>query len=332
MASGASRELPAASDRHTSEERMTERFEGVVRLEPAGGRLRRFLASSPDPHAPPGPRRVYAEVDEGELVVDDDGFNFTGRKGQLLGHHVREVSATESVPVTDRVYEIKYGDDPLNPSKELFTTGRSNRPRPGLRDRLHAALAVTEQDVPLLVALNRLLPSVPLSLAQYERIDFPSQCVCCLAPATESRLCLDPSGESYSFILRLDASRVMTHEAPAMNVPYCESHLLGFDACMEIERSWQAVLESWFWRRWNESETADPRLRDSRPYVNPYSTPRFGPASDSHTRCWLGLRLDWIVTDTEASAWDKEEGAVSIVLRFQNPVYTSLFLRLNQAR
>ena len=291
---------------------VTGRFGGVVRLEP-----RRLLG--------------FEEIDEGDLVLGDGSFTFKGRRGQLVGHGVREVSTTGPGPGPNRVYEIKYGEDPIDPSKALFKVSSSAGLGSKLREGIRAALAVDEVD-PLLVALNELLPSVSLSLAQFELIRFPSQCVCCLAPAADARRCLDATGEDrYGFVLRLAASRVMEYTVPALNVPYCEAHLLGFDACMEIQRSWKTILESAFWRRWNEAELADSRLQESRPYVNPQSAPRFGPASDSHTRCWLGLRLDWMLSDAGQSAWDKEESVVSIVLRFQHPAYTALFLAGNRA-
>ena len=317
---------------------MTERFQGVVRLE-LRAHLRRLLASSPGEDAAPARRRLYTEVDEGELFVNEDGFKFAGRKGQLLGDYVRGISVTESVPVTDRVYGIKYGGDPSSPSKALFMQRSPAGVGPGLRERFRAWAVADEQDDPLLDALNGLLPSVTLSLAQYERLTFPFQCVCCLAPAAELRRCRGPgNGERYSFGLRLDGVNVMNYSAPAMDAPYCELHLRGFDACFEIQES-QKILGPGFWRRWNEAELADPRLRDSRPYVNLHGGPLFGPASElnpvylplgARTLCWLGIRLDWIVSETGADAWDKEDSIVSLVLRFQNPAYARLFLSLNE--
>jgi hypothetical protein len=269
-----------------------DHFAGVIRLE-----RRRLLGS--------------ARVDKGELTVGDGGFHFTGKRGEVIGRDVRRV--TVKLPeggIGRLLYEIEHGD-PSDPSTALFAFGDAARP----------------ESSALTVALDQLMPMAPLSPDQYERVRFPPRCICCLAPATGLRRC-EPG--SFSAFVGMSLRRTFRFTVPPFEAPYCDSHLVGFEACQSMEAL--VLTDRSFWRRWDEAELADPRLRESRPYVNLRSAPRFGPdPRPPHTVCWLGLRLDAVLVARRYAVGNEEIVLESLVFRFQNPGYTQLFSDLNPA-
>jgi hypothetical protein len=265
-----------------------ERFEKVVRLE-----KRRVLGN--------------VRVDKGALMVGEGSFCFTGKKGEVSGRDVRRVRVTVPQGELGRLlYEIEYGDL-SNPSTALLAFGDAARP----------------ESSTLTAALDQLMPNAPLSPGQYERLCFPQRCICCLAPATGQRRC-EPG--PFSAFVGMSVRTTFSFTVPPFDAPYCESHLVGFDACERFDE--QVLFERSFWRRWDEAELADPLLRASRPYINLFAAPRFGPDSTSQTFCRLGLRLDALLVGRKLGEIE-DIVLQSLVFRFQNHSYVPLFSDLN---